>query len=52
MSVNLYGAPSDANYPAAVSLSSVLSTGWLIQATFGRAGGAGGLPTNRSGWAA
>jgi cell division protein FtsW (lipid II flippase) len=28
------------------------SLGWLIQTAVGSAGGSGGLPTNRSGWAA
>ena len=42
--VNLYEAPASGNYWAACCVS-----GWLIQATVGRAGGWGGLVTNRSG---
>jgi hypothetical protein len=42
--VNLYEAPASGNYWAASCVS-----GWLIQATVGRAGGWGGLRTNRSG---
>jgi 4-carboxymuconolactone decarboxylase len=42
--VNLYEAPALGNYWAASCVS-----GWLIQATVGRAGGWGGLRTNRSG---
>ena len=42
--VDLYEAPASGNYWAASCVS-----GRLIQATVGRAGGWGGLPTNRSG---
>jgi len=46
--VNLYEVSASENYWAA----SCVVSGWLIQALVGRAGGWGGLRTNRSGWAA
>ena len=45
--VNLNEAPSSSNYCAAASFWS----GGLIHEVVGRAGGSGGLRTNRSGWA-